>query len=165
MLPIVAIRAVGLILTALPSVAGTASGSDGPPFMLASPLPGSATGAAFVAPERPWGRGHRGLDFTAAPGQPVSSPVRGIVRFAGMVAGRGVLTIEPAAAPSFRITLEPVDPRIARGQRVEPGTPVGRVGRGGHCDTRCLHLGVKGPVGYLDPWPLLTDRGPVLKPP
>ena len=138
---------------------------DGPSIHLGNPLPGSAAGTAFTPPERPWGRGHRGLDFPASPGQQVRSPVSGVVRFVGVIAGRGVLSIEPATGAAYRVTLEPVHSPLRAGQSVDLGSPVGWVGTGGHCDRRCLHLGIRGPAGYVDPWPLIVDRGPVLKPP
>ena len=47
----------------------------------------------------------------------------GVVVFAGMVAGRPVVSIDHPGG--LRTTYEPVDPSVAAGQRVARGSPIG----------------------------------------
>jgi murein DD-endopeptidase MepM/ murein hydrolase activator NlpD len=106
----------------------------------------------FLAPARPWGPGHRGVDLAAARGAPVRAVGPGIVSFAGMVAGRGVITIIHG---SLRTTYEPVDPLVRQGDRVGAGSPIGSLSGAGHCVPEiCLHLGLLSGSTYLDPMSL-----------
>jgi len=106
----------------------------------------------FVAPARPWGPGHRGVDLAAARGAPVRAVGSGIVSFAGIVAGRGVVTVNHG---TFRTTYEPVDASVRRGDRVGPGSPIGSLSAVGHCVPEiCLHLGLVSGSTYLDPMSL-----------
>ncbi len=68
--------------------------------------PGSATGvwpldprpavvAGFDPPLSAYGAGHRGVDLAGAPGQQVRAAAAGRVTFAGSLAGRGVVVVEP----------------------------------------------------------------------
>jgi len=115
-----------------------------------------------VRPFRPpavrWGPGHRGVDLRAAVGSDVRAVGAGEVVFAGMVAGRGVVTVRHG---SLRTTYEPVDAAVHPGQRIAAGSVIGRlsetaVSRAGHCPpSACLHLGlIAGSATYLDPMSL-----------
>ncbi len=88
------------------------------------------------------------MDLSASRGQPVLAVAVGRVSFAGRVAGRGVVVIDHGAV---RTTYEPVDSLVGVGEHVEAGTVIGRIGSGGHCGGRCLHLGMKEGDRYLDP--------------
>ncbi|MEU9118116.1 hypothetical protein AB0D04_41975 [Streptomyces sp. NPDC048483] len=82
----------------------------------------------------------------------------GRVTFAGMVAGRGVLTIELSRSgrPALRTTYEPVRPTARKGRRVLAGEPVAVLQRGPfHCRGPCLHWGLRRGKTYLDPLTLL----------
>src|SRR5690625_7646389 len=48
---------------------------------------------AFDAPDHPYGPGHRGIDIAATAGEQVRAVEGGTVRFAGVVAGRGVVSV------------------------------------------------------------------------
>src|SRR4051794_38697046 len=48
----------------------------------------------FDPPPRPWLPGHRGVDLAGVPGAPVYAAGTGVVRFAGQLAGRGVVSID-----------------------------------------------------------------------
>lgn len=100
-------------------------------------------------PAADWLPGHRGVDVAAAEGSHVSSPFSARVRFSGVVAGRPVVSLEDA--DGLVITLEPVVGVHSEGVRVAPGESVGVVGRGGHCDSRCVHVGVLLRGRYLEP--------------
>ncbi|WP_155057714.1 murein hydrolase activator EnvC family protein [Streptomyces blattellae] len=112
-------------------------------------------------PATAYGRGHRGVDLTAAPGTPVRAVAPGRVSFAGRVAGKGVVSVELAGtgAPPLRTTYEPVSPSVKKGDEVEAGEALGTVEpAGSHCTTPCLHWGLLRARTYLDPLSLLPPR-------
>lgn len=111
----------------------------------------------FLPPPTPYGRGHRGVDLTAAPGTPVVAAGAGTVVFAGMLAGRGVVSVRHAGG--LRTTYEPVRAAVPVGAVVARGTVLGTL-EPGHagCPVACLHWGLRWahPPGvareqYLDP--------------
>jgi murein DD-endopeptidase MepM/ murein hydrolase activator NlpD len=109
----------------------------------------------FDPPSSRYGPGHRGVDLAGSPGDPVLAAGAGVVLFAGMVAGRPVVSI--AHADGLRTTYEPVDPSVAAGQAVARGSPIGTL-LAGHaaCPTAaCLHWGLRRGESYLDPMTLL----------
>lgn len=116
---------------------------------------------AFVAPTGPYAAGHRGVDLATSPDEPVVAVAAGRVRFAGPVAGRGVVVIEH---PDGVLTeYEPVAPAVRAGARVARGQPIGRV-HGGHltcAPNRCLHWAARRNGTYFDPMALLARLGPV----
>lgn len=109
----------------------------------------------FDPPPEPFAAGHRGVDLGAGPGALVLAAGDGVVVFAGMVAGRPVVSI--GHADGLRTTYEPVDPSVAAGQPVSRGSPVGTLvaGHVGCPRAACLHWGLRRGEGYLDPMPLL----------
>ena len=109
-----------------------------------------------------WGSGHRGVDLSARPGQPVLAPEAGVVSFAGTVVDRGVVTVTHAGG--LRSSLEPVSWSVRRGQPVARGQVVGSVaGNPGHCaPATCLHWGLRRGEAYLDPLRWVVGRGPVV---
>lgn len=114
----------------------------------------------FDAPASPWGRGHRGLDLAAAPGDAVEAVEAGTVTHAGGVAGRGTVTV--LHADGLSSTYEPVAGSVVVGARVAAGDVLGALEDVpvAHCGAgRCLHLGARRPPVYLDPLPLLTGGG------
>lgn len=117
----------------------------------------------YVAPESPWGAGHRGIDLPASPGDPILSPTSGLVAFVGAIAGRPIVVIQDAAG--LRATLEPALATVEMGAAVARGQRIATVGRGGHCDARCVHFGARrtGTRDYINPL-RLTGCHPILKP-
>ncbi|GGL15556.1 hypothetical protein Sme01_70500 [Sphaerisporangium melleum] len=112
----------------------------------------------FAPPPRPWLPGHRGVDLAATPGGRVRAAGAGIVGYAGPLAGRGVVMIVHGG---LRTTYLPVRPKVRRGQTVTRGQVIGTVERtAGHCPISCLHWGLIGRKGYLDPL-LLVALGQV----
>lgn len=115
---------------------------------------------AFDAPRPDWQRGHRGVDLAGAPGQPVYAAGRGTVVFAGLLAGRPVVSVDHAGG--LRTSYEPVETVVRAGQLVEPGSPLGRLAAGhpGCPTAACLHWGAMwGPAqraDYVDPLGLLS---------
>jgi len=91
----------------------------------------------FVAPAERWSAGHRGVDIAA--GTQLRAPADGIVRYAGWVVDRPVLSIDHGAALS---SYEPVDALVEAGDRVTAGEVIGTI-EPGHCRTLCVHMGVR----------------------
>jgi murein DD-endopeptidase MepM/ murein hydrolase activator NlpD len=108
----------------------------------------------FDPPPQPWSPGHRSVDLAAAPGAVVRAAGGGVVLFAGRIAGRGVVSVSHSGG--LRTTYEPVEPRVATGQRLSAGHPLG-VLAAGHpgCAAACLHWGLRRGEEYLDPLTLL----------
>jgi murein DD-endopeptidase MepM/ murein hydrolase activator NlpD len=118
----------------------------------------------FEQPEHDYGAGHRGIDIAAITGVIVTSPAPGIVLFAGRVAGRSILTIDHGGG-----VVSSYDPALASvsvGDVVAPGQPVAVLeGAAQHCDTGCLHVGVRRQGEYIDPLPFfLPPKRSVLLP-
>lgn len=126
-----------------------------------APVVPTAVARAFEPPPNPYAAGHRGVDLATAPGQSVVAAGAGRVRFAGKVAGRGVVVIEHPDGVSTEY--EPVTPSVAAGASVERGQVIARVrGRHGACAPGgCLHWGARRNGDYFDPMTLLTPLGPV----
>lgn len=115
--------------------------------------------AAFDPPASIWGAGHRGVDLAGTVGQQVRAAMPGTVSFAGMIAGRGVVTVDHGET---RTTYEPVTAAAARGTTVAAGQVIGTLDlAGSHCFPRaCLHWGWLRGSTYLDPLGLVGG-GPV----
>jgi murein DD-endopeptidase MepM/ murein hydrolase activator NlpD len=115
----------------------------------------------FDAPVDRWGAGHRGVDLAAAPGTVVRAAGDGVVLFAGLVAGRPVVSV--LHGDGLRTTYEPVMPAVRAGARVTTGTVLGLLlpGHAGCPAAACLHWGLRRGEDYLDP--LLLLRPPRLR--
>ena len=148
------LMAVAAAAAPLPAAADPA-----PPAVVAlwsAPLDGDLTVTRpFDPPPDPFAAGHRGADLGGTPWSPVLAAGDGVVVFAGMVAGRPVVSIDHA--DGLRTTYEPVDPSVAAGQRVSRGFPIGTLssGHAGCPREACLHWGLRRGETYLDPLALL----------
>lgn len=114
----------------------------------------------FAPPPTPYSAGHRGVDLAASAGQAVRAALPGTIRFAGSIAGRGVVVVDHGAT---RTTYEPVTSDVSVGRTVSAGDRVGVVqpGPASHCFPQaCLHWGWIEGETYLDPL-LLVGAGPV----
>ncbi|MDN5558286.1 MAG: M23 family metallopeptidase [Ruaniaceae bacterium] len=109
----------------------------------------------FAPPEVRWGAGHRGVDLDLAPGDPVLVAADGVVAFAGMVAGRPVISIDHA--DGIRTTYEPVEASVPRGAPVAVGQEIGTL-IAGHEPHGGLHWGARVGDDYIDPLGLLVPR-------
>ena len=118
----------------------------------------------FDPPAVVWGRGHRGVDLAAAEGTQIRSAAAGRVAFAGMVAGRPVVSIDHA--DGIRTTYEPVEPAVSAGDTVAAGQVIGTLLPGHRSDGVCaLHGGARtGPKTYITPLRLLQPAVIRLKP-
>ena len=123
---------------------------------------------AFDAPAPNWQPGHRGADLAGSPGQPVYPGAPGTVVFAGLLAGRPVVSVSHPGG--LHTSYEPVDPAVRAGQSVGAGSPLGRLQRGhpGCPVAACLHWGARWGsarrADYVDPLGLLADTPVRLKP-
>jgi murein DD-endopeptidase MepM/ murein hydrolase activator NlpD len=117
----------------------------------------------FEAPPTQYAAGHRGIDLAAAAGAPVTAPADGTVRFVGTVAGRPVVTLDHGGG--VLSSYEPVAATVSTfsaltvGATVRAGETIGVVATGGHCEARCLHVGVRIDGAYVSPL-LFFDRVP-----
>ena len=117
------------LLAAVPASAGGAAGSPG---AVAAPSAGADAGRraprpaytwptggpaavleGFNPPAVVWGSGHRDVDLALTAGSPVLAAGNGTVVFAGMVAGRPVVSIDHA--DGIRTTYEPVEAVVGAG--------------------------------------------------
>lgn len=102
----------------------------------------------YRAPATRYSAGHRGIDLVVGIGRPIRAPADGVVHFAGRVVDRPVVSIDHSGVLS---SFEPLEPVVAAGESVTKGQLIGTVGRGGHCDGRCLHLGARIDGEYVSP--------------
>ncbi|MEJ1111893.1 M23 family metallopeptidase [Kribbella sp. CCNWLW197] len=149
-----------LVAPAIASVAPAAASppAHAQPQTAAWPLqPRPRVVRGFDLPSKPWLPGHRGVDLSGSPGQPVLAATSGTITYAGQLAGRGVIVLSTGPR---RTTYEPVVPAVAVGAVVTPGTVIGRLSAAGsHCaPATCLHWGLVQGKQYLNPLTLLPDR-------
>jgi murein DD-endopeptidase MepM/ murein hydrolase activator NlpD len=109
----------------------------------------------FDPPPRPWLAGHRGVDLSAPPSAVVRAAGAGTVVYAGVIAGRGVVSV--AHPGGLRTTYEPVTSALHAGDAVGAGVVLGRLdpGHPGCPAAACLHWGLRQRDRYLDPLALL----------
>jgi murein DD-endopeptidase MepM/ murein hydrolase activator NlpD len=156
------IRYVLLLLLALPIALGPVPAAAEPVplpprvVLWSAPLEGTLqVTRPFDAPLTRYTAGHRGVDLGGARGSPVVAAGDGTVVFAGLVAGRPVVSIDHAGG--LRTTYEPVIPNVRAGQAVARGSPIGALstGHAGCPRQACLHWGLRRGDTYLDPLSLL----------
>ncbi|PSL01182.1 peptidase M23-like protein [Haloactinopolyspora alba] len=117
----------------------------------------------FDPPDDPWLPGHRGVDIAAPVGAEVRAAGSGRVRYAGPLAGRGVVVVDHG---TVRTTYEPVAATVTVGQRVHVGAPLGTLAATpGHCaPASCLHWGARERGRYRDPGALVRPAAVRLLP-
>ena len=126
----------------------TAAASATPPYR---PPVDVAPSQGFRLGPNPYGAGNRGLDYATAPGTPVRAIGRGVVVFAGQVAGQLYVTVlHPDGLRSSYSYLRTISVRA--GVTVGRGDVIGT--SGAH-----LQLGVRRGTTYIDPAPLLGRSG------
>jgi murein DD-endopeptidase MepM/ murein hydrolase activator NlpD len=161
------VRALGTLLVAAFACAAPAAAADD--GRLDWPLrPRPAVVRTFDAPSPDWNRGHRGVDLAGTAGQPVYAAGAGTVVYAGMLAGRQVVSL--AHPGGLHTSYEPVQATVRVGQSLSAGAIIGEL-LGGHAGcpvAACLHWGAMwGPAAranYVDPMGLLASTPIRLKP-
>jgi murein DD-endopeptidase MepM/ murein hydrolase activator NlpD len=131
------------------------------PVVYAAPVSPLRVVRGFAPPDSEFGAGHRGVDLATTAGATVLSAADGVVRFAGSVAGRGLVVVLHADGVSTEY--EPLKPAVSTGATVRRGQVLGRVRgpHGGCAPGRCVHWGARRGAEYLDPLLLLRPLGPV----
>ena len=130
--------------------------------------PAPAVVRGFDAPSPNWNPGHRGVDLAGRPGQPVYAAGGATVVFAGLLAGRPVVSL--AHPGGLHTSYEPVRAAVHVGQLVTARTVIGELlaGHPGCPVAACLHWGAMwGPASgadYVDPLGLLKATPVRLKP-
>lgn len=159
---VLAVVALAVALLVAPTAAAQ-------PDRLSWPLrPRPAVVRTFDAPKPDWRRGHRGVDLAGAVGQPVYAAGRATVVFAGVLAGRPVVSL--AHPGGLHTSYEPVRASVRAGQTVDASTPIGvlEAGHAGCAAAACLHWGAMwGPAAradYVDPLGLVATTPIRLKP-
>ncbi|WP_051836562.1 M23 family metallopeptidase [Streptomyces sp. NRRL F-2580] len=113
-------------------------------------------------PPTPYAAGHRGVDLSAPVGAELRAVGPGRVHYAGLVAGRGVLSL--TLPNGLRTTYEPVRPLVTEGEEVTAGQVVAVLTEGSHCPQPCLHWGLLSGETYLNPLTLAPHPTPRLLP-
>ncbi|MCX5611940.1 MULTISPECIES: M23 family metallopeptidase [unclassified Streptomyces] len=148
-----------LLLSLLLALVQTSFG----PVLGVRPLPPPLSVARWWdPPPTPYAAGHRGVDLSAPVGAELRAVAAGRVHYAGMVAGRGVLSL--ALPNGLRTTYEPVRALVAEGEQVTAGQVVAVLTEGSHCPEPCLHWGLLAGEAYLNPLALLPRPAPRLLP-
>lgn len=119
------------------------------------PVVGSELVSSYRSPERPYGTGHRGVDYQVTLGQGVFAPADGTVSFVGKVVDRPVVSLshQGGIVSSF----EPICSSLVVGQEVSIGDLVGEVCEADeeyiqHCaESICLHFSTRKHGDYLSP--------------
>ena len=155
-------RVASLMITLGTSLAAVGSGvtaaaqTTGAGAHLYPPLPPPLTVLRpFAPPLHPWAAGNRGVDLAAYAGERVSAATSGLVLYAGLLAGRGVISIRDG---SLRTTYEPVEPVVRSGDTVVAGQLIGYVSPAADAcgpPGGCLHWGALQSDLYIDPMGLL----------
>lgn len=139
---------------------GASASAVAPAFVAPLPSPLRVL-RGFAPPARPWLAGNRGVDLAASTGEPVFAAGAGTVLYAGLLAGRGVISVDHGG---LRTTYEPVDPLVSVGAAVSAGQLIARVSA--VADTcgppgTCLHWGAIRDGAYIDPMSLLPGPSAV----
>lgn len=111
------------------------------------PIAPAATVRPYVAPDTPYGRGHRGIDLVATAGTVLRMPFDGQVSFVGRVVDRTVVTVTDGS--EWSLSMEAVESNLSIGDRISRGSVLGHVTVGPHCT--CLHVGVRWRGMYVNP--------------
>ena len=124
------------------------------------PLKPARLSAGFDRPPQNWLPGHRGVDLVGQAGDQVQAAGNGVITFAGLVAGKGVVVIKHG---SLRTTYEPVSASVSVGSKVRVSQVIGTLVAGeSHCSSQttvsCLHWGLIRGEKYLNPLSLVQKR-------
>ena len=140
-----------LVLLALPAHAAPRPGFSWP--LQGSPV----VTRGFQPPQTRYGVGHRGVDLGGYVGEHVLAAGPGRVSYAGLLAGRGVVTVTHSGG--LRTTYEPVTTTVHVGDQVAQGDVIGRLSTGhAACRDVCLHWGLLRGETYLDPLGLVQAQ-------
>jgi len=106
-----------------------------------------------------WGRLHAGIDLAAGVGAPISAVTAGTVVSAGSEGGYGRAVRVQHDAHTVTLYAHLSELLVTAGQRVTPGTYLGREGSSGNSTGPHLHFEVRIDGVPVDPAPWLRARG------
>ena len=99
----------------------------------------------------PWASGHRGVDLASDTEAAIRAPADGTVSFSGKVVDREVLSIDHGAG--YISAFEPVESKLEVSDTVTAGDLIAVLNTyddgSTHCDSPCLHWGVRLHGEYL----------------
>lgn len=150
---ILTLQFAGFLTMAMAWLFPTPSVGDQPDWI--PPVVGSETINSYLAPDKPFGSGHRGVDYEASLGQGVFAPASGTVSFVGKVVDRQVLSLSHDG--NLVSSYEPACSSLAVGQQVATGDLIAEVCEPEqnyvpHCtNTQCMHFSVRKNGEYLSP--------------
>ncbi|MBB3667499.1 peptidoglycan DD-metalloendopeptidase family protein [Garicola koreensis] len=125
------------------------------------PADGAVTDG-FSAPPVPWARGHRGIDLASSTGTQIRSPADGVASFSGVVVDREVLSVNHGGG--YISSFEPVESDLQVGDTLTGGETVAELSTyddgSAHCDSPCLHWGVRLHGEYINPLLLTGELEP-----
>ena len=132
-----------------PGVWAQVKAAISPPDAWVYPVSSQEVLRDFLSPNGDYSAGHRGVDFATVEGESVLAVAAGTVRFAGQVAGRGVVSL--TLADGYVAEVEPVCALVTKGDQVATGQQIGTLcGEGSlHCHdslgavASCLHLSAR----------------------
>ena len=120
------------------------------------PVPGPVS-RGFDPPAAPWAPGHRGVDLDADAGREVRAVLPGVVRFEGVVAAVGWVSVDHGGG--LVTTYGPLEPRLVHaGGRVAARDVLGLLAQ----DAAHLNWGARLHGAYIDPLSLLEPWQPYL---
>jgi murein DD-endopeptidase MepM/ murein hydrolase activator NlpD len=116
----------------------------------------------YLGPLTPYSGGHRGIDIQIELNQEVLSPATGTISFVGKVGYRNLITISFA---DKKTTLEPVCSELSEGDYAQQGEVIGTICLPDpeyqwHCESTCLHFGIRNLEGYFSPLALIGGLAP-----
>lgn len=149
---------IAVLLTSATASPAGATGADDARWVW--PVEPAILVRGYEAPASRYAAGHRGIDLAADVGAEVVAPDDGVVRFAGWVVDRPLVSIDHGGG--IVSSFEPVTADVAEGQRVSRGQSIGVVAAGSHCSdtgrtasSACLHIGARLHGEYFSPLMML----------
>lgn len=158
---LVALGAAAVIAVLLTSATASSAGATGAgDTRWGWPVEPAVLVRGYEAPASRYAAGHRGIDLAADVGSEVVAPDDGVVRFAGWVVDRPLLSVDHGGG--IVSSFEPVAADVAEGQHVSRGQRIGVVASGSHCsetgrtaNSACLHIGARLHGEYFSPLVML----------
>jgi len=147
---IVAVCVIAMLIVFAAPAAATPEQTDSGEVVYSPPVDAPILDP-FRPPATPYGPGNRGIEYATAPATPVRAAADGVVRFAGVVAGRQWVTLHHD--DGVRTTYGPLaEFGVSVGDRVQRGDPLGST-------AGALLLTARVGEAYIDPASLF-DAGP-----
>jgi len=109
---------------------------------------------------RGFGGWHSGVDIKAPQGQPIRAAAAGTVLFSGWQSSYGRVVKIVHADGFTTVYAHNLKNSVKAGDRVQPGTVIGAVGRTGRATANHLHFEVRRQGRAQNPLPLLARREP-----